>query len=91
MEQIHAALSAPLAPAEEILCSRHSQDQGPVTRSGIACTNLAVAEAVTRGERPAPACAMVQTPARLPQWQRRRAQTTTCCDRRPLLEHPPPS
>ena len=53
-------LSAPLAPAEEILRSRHSRDQGPVTRSGIAGRRLSVDEAVGRGERPAPACAMVQ-------------------------------
>ena len=64
---------------------------GAVTRSGIAYRNLAVDEALKRGAKPAPACAMVQTPAHLPQWQRRLAQTTTCRQRRPLLEHPPPS
>ena len=45
--------------------SKQSQDQGPVTRSRIACANLSVAEVVARGERPAPACAMAQTPAHL--------------------------
>ena len=47
--------------------------------------------AVAQGERPHPPAPWCKTPAHLPQWQRRLAQTTTCRQRRPLLEHPPPS
>ena len=48
-------------------------------------------EALAADARPAPACAMVQTPAHLPQWKRRLAQTAACRQRRLLSEHPPPS
>ena len=41
-------LSAPLAPAEETLCSGHCQDLRPVACPGIACTNLSAAVAVAR-------------------------------------------
>ena len=50
--QDHGGTPGTAAPVEEILCARHSRDQGPVTRSRIACRSLSVDEAVARGESP---------------------------------------
>ena len=50
-----------LWPLQRKSCaSRTSRDLRPVTCSGIACRSLSVDEAVARGAKPAPACAMVQ-------------------------------
>ena len=51
-----------------------------------------VDEALKRGARPAPACAMVQIAmSTYYSWKSLLRQTGSCADRRPLSEHPPPS
>ena len=49
-------------------------------------------EALKRGARPTPACAMVQIAmSTYYSWKNLLGQTGSCADRRPQAEHPPPS